>query len=104
MTPTVDCEQWALHIGGMVAQPRSWSFEDLRNQPQTTMIATLECIGNTVGGYSIGTAEWEGVKLNHLLNEAGCNPKAFDLVLRGADGGATGHAIHTKKIILSPDK
>ncbi len=50
------------------------------------MISTLECIGNTVGGFSIGTAEWEGVKVNHLLDEAGFDPKAFDLVLRGADG------------------
>ncbi len=46
------------------------------------MISTLECIGNTVGGFSIGTAEWEGVTLNHLLDEAGFDQKTFDLVLR----------------------
>ena len=85
LTPSIDREQWSLHIGGMVTHPRSWSFKELMQQPQTTMIATLECIGNTVGGYSIGTAEWGGVKLNHLLNEAGFDPNAFDLVLRGAD-------------------
>ena len=85
LTPTIDLEQWSLHVGGMVTRPTSWSFTDLLKRPQTKMIATLECIGNTVGGYSIGTAEWEGVKLNHLLDEAGFDPKAFDLVLRGAD-------------------
>ncbi len=51
------------------------SFEDLLKRPQTKMISTLECIGNTVGGFSIGTAEWEGVTLNHLLDEAGFDPK-----------------------------
>ncbi len=85
LTPEIDLEQWSLHVGGMVKRPTSWSFADLLKRPQTTMIATLECIGNTVGGYSIGTAEWEGVKLNHLLDEAGFDPTAFDLVLRGAD-------------------
>ena len=85
LTPEIDLEQWSLHAGGMVTRPTSWSFADLLKRPQTKMIATLECIGNTVGGYSIGTAEWEGVKLNHLLDEAGFDPKAFDLVLRGAD-------------------
>jgi len=85
LTPEINLEQWSLHLGGMVKRPTSWSFADLLKRPQTKMIATLECIGNTVGGYSIGTAEWEGVKLNHLLDEAGFDPKAFDLVLRGAD-------------------
>ena len=85
LTPAIDLEQWSLHVSGMVTRPTSWSFADLLKRPQTKMIATLECIGNTVGGYSIGTAEWEGVKLNHLLDEAGFDPQAFDLVLRGAD-------------------
>ncbi len=86
LTPAIDRERWSLTIDGMVKHPRSWSFAELRQRPQTTMTATLECIGNTVGGDSIGTAEWKGVKLNHLLNEAEVDPKSFDLVLRGADG------------------
>jgi len=55
----------------MVQFPFTMSFEDLLKRPQTKMISTLECIGNTVGRFSIGTAEWEGVTLNHLLDEAG---------------------------------
>ena len=50
------------------------------------MIATLECIGNPVGGDSIGNATWEGVKLNAApLDEAGVDLRAVDLVLRGED-------------------
>jgi len=86
LTPPVELRDWSLKIEGMVTQSLTWTFEDLLKRPQTKMISTLECIGNTVGGFSIGTAEWEGVKLNHLLDEAGFDPKAFDLVLRGADG------------------
>lgn len=85
LTPPLDLDQWALNIAGTVKHPLTLTFEDLLKRPQTKMISTLECIGNTVGGYSIGTAEWEGVKINHLLEEAGFDPTAFDLVLRGAD-------------------
>lgn len=86
LTPTIELDQWTLDIGGMVDNPFKLSFEDLLKRPQTRLISTLECIGNTVGGFSIGTAEWEGVKLNHLLDEAGFHPNAIDLLLRGDDG------------------
>ena len=86
LTPTVLLKQWSLAIGGMVNNPRTVSFADLMQCPQTTLISTLECIGNPVGGYSIGTAAWQGVTLNYLLDAAGLNPKAVDVVLRGADG------------------
>lgn len=46
------------------------------------MISTLECIGNTFGGFSIGPAEWEGVRINHLLNEARGDLLALELMLR----------------------
>ena len=86
ITPDIDLAHWSLNIKGMVKQQRTFTFADLAQRPQTKMIATLECIGNTVGGFSIGTAEWEGVRLNSLLEEAGSDPKSVDLVLRGADG------------------
>jgi len=85
ITPSVDPEQWSVKIGGLVRNPLTLTYEDLLKRPQTTMISTLECIGNPVGGYSIGTAEWEGVRLNSVLDEAGIDPKAVDLVLRAAE-------------------
>ncbi len=85
ITPSVDPEQWSLKIGELVRNPLTLTYEDLLKRPQTTMISTLECIGNPVGGYSIGTAEWEGVRLNSVLDEAGIDPKAVDLVLRAEE-------------------
>jgi len=38
------------------------------------------------GGESIGTAEWEGVSLKTLLDEAGVESNVYDVVLRAADG------------------
>jgi DMSO/TMAO reductase YedYZ molybdopterin-dependent catalytic subunit len=51
-----------------------------------THIVTLECVGNTVGGEFIGTAEWTGVPLQALLKESKLSHQAYDVVFRAADG------------------
>ncbi len=86
VTPPIALDRWALTFGGSVRRPARLSYDDLLTRPQTRMIATLECIGNPVGGDAIGTAEWGGVRLNALLDEAGVDPQGVDVVLRGADG------------------
>jgi len=87
-TPEVDVKTWSLRIKGLVRNPITLTYGDLLKRPHTSMISTLECIGNPVGGESIGNAKWEGVKLNAILDAAGVDPKAVDLVLRGEDGYA----------------
>lgn len=85
-TPRVNPESWSLRLKGMVRNQLTLRYEDLLKRNTVPMVSTLECIGNPIGGDSIGTAEWEGVRLNAILDEAGVDPKAVDLVLRGADG------------------
>jgi DMSO/TMAO reductase YedYZ molybdopterin-dependent catalytic subunit len=86
-TPAIDLGQWSFRITGLVKHPLIVTYDDLLKRPQVSLISTLECIGNPVGGESIGTATWEGVNLNALLDDAGVDVKrAVDLVLRGADG------------------
>jgi DMSO/TMAO reductase YedYZ molybdopterin-dependent catalytic subunit len=45
----------------------------------------LECVGNTAAGEFISTAEWKGVSLRTLLDEAGANVDAYDVVFKAAD-------------------
>ncbi len=85
-TPRLKAESWSLHVKGLVKNPLTLTYEDLLKRTNVAMISTLECIGNPIGGDSIGTAEWEGVKLREILDEAGAGHNAVDLVLRGADG------------------
>ncbi|MBI4401698.1 MAG: molybdopterin-dependent oxidoreductase [Nitrospirae bacterium] len=85
-TPKVKIEDWSLRVTGLVRNPITLRYDDLLKRTNTSLISTLECIGNPIGGDSISTAKWEGVKLNAILDEAGVNPNAVDLVLRGADG------------------
>ena len=86
LAPQVNSQEWQLSIQGLVDTPLTLSYQELLHRPQATLISTLECIGNPLGGEDISTAKWEGVGLNTLLKEAGISPSAVDLVLRGADG------------------
>jgi DMSO/TMAO reductase YedYZ molybdopterin-dependent catalytic subunit len=85
LDPTVDAEDWSLVIDGLVDTPLEFSYEDLVARADTVKLTTLCCISNELGGNLIGTAEWTGVPLVDLLNEAGVQPEAVDLKLSCAD-------------------
>lgn len=85
LDPTVDAEDWSLVIDGLVDTPLEFTYEDLVARADTVKLTTLCCISNELGGNLIGTAEWTGVPLVDLLNEAGVQPEAIDLKLSCAD-------------------
>jgi DMSO/TMAO reductase YedYZ molybdopterin-dependent catalytic subunit len=97
--PRLDRASYQLRIDGAVRHPLALSYEQLRNMPSETRIATLECAGNSrvflvpqVDGAqwelgAAGNAEWTGVPLRHLLEQAGLADEACEIVLEGADCG-----------------
>src|SRR5256885_2548764 len=98
-TPRLDRASYQLRIDGAVSHPLSLSYEDLRNMPSETRVATLECAGNSrvflvpqVQGAqwelgAVSNAEWTGVPLRALLERAGLAEDACEIVLEGADRG-----------------
>jgi DMSO/TMAO reductase YedYZ molybdopterin-dependent catalytic subunit len=89
-TPRVDVRSWKFRIKGLVAHPLELSYEAIRAMPPVREMLTLECIGNPPGGDSIGNAEWVGVALRPILDRARIDRRAEYVVMRGADGYATG--------------
>jgi DMSO/TMAO reductase YedYZ molybdopterin-dependent catalytic subunit len=97
--PRLELASYELRIGGAVRNPLSLSYEQLRDMPSETRIATLECAGNSrvflvppVAGAqwelgAVGNAEWTGVPLGALLERAGLEDDACEIVLEGADRG-----------------
>ncbi|MGW0883503.1 molybdopterin-dependent oxidoreductase [Streptomyces sp. NPDC002671] len=90
---------WRLAVDGRVRRPLDLSLADLLSFPQVTTRVTMECAGNgrallTPRPVSqpwlveaVGTADWSGVPLRLLLDEAGADPAAVDVVFTGADHG-----------------
>jgi DMSO/TMAO reductase YedYZ molybdopterin-dependent catalytic subunit len=88
-----------LTIGGAVDRPLTLTLDDLRAMPSVTHLVTLECAGNgrlaqtplptgePWGDYAVSTAEWTGVLLHQVLEQAGPQPGAVDVRFEGADHG-----------------
>jgi DMSO/TMAO reductase YedYZ molybdopterin-dependent catalytic subunit len=84
--PVVDGATWSLTIGGLVDTPLTLTYDDVAARSTTQNITTLACISNQLNGDLAGTAEWTGFPLRELLEEAGVDPAAVDIVFRAADG------------------
>jgi len=83
--PKVGADSWSLKITGLVERELELSHDDLVARATTQKITTLGCISNPLNGNLIGTAQWTGVPLVDLLNEAGIKPGAVDLKFHAAD-------------------
>src|SRR5207302_2381222 len=90
---------YQLGMDGAVGSPLALSYDELRNMPSETRVATLECAGNSrvflvpqVQGAqwelgAVSNAEWTGVPLRALLERAALAEDACEIVLEGAARG-----------------
>ncbi len=90
VVPQVSKESWRLRIGGMVDNPMELTFDDLLARPQVERYVTLSCVSNPIGGDLIGNALWQGVLLRDVLEEAGVQPGATQIVSRSIDDWTAG--------------
>ena len=88
--PMVDVASWEVRIHGMVEQEVVLTYQDLLDLPQVEADVTIACVSNEVGGDLIGTARWQGVRLSDVLDMAGVDPAADQLVGRSVDGWTAG--------------
>ncbi len=98
--PVIDLPSWRLRIEGSVARPAEWTWEQLLALPPRSVFATVECAGNgrsflqqkaagvQWGAGAIGHAEWTGVPLFRLLEQAGIRPNAVEILFEGCDQGS----------------
>ncbi|MFN3163452.1 MAG: sulfite oxidase [Pseudohongiellaceae bacterium] len=87
--PEVDNASWRLRITGMVDNEIELSLSDLMNRPELEQVVGFECGGNGQRLFHglIGNATWRGTALQSLLQEAGIQSGAKEVVFFGADIG-----------------
>jgi len=90
VVPTIDPEKWTLTIKGMVDKEIVLTLDDIRSMPLVERYATLSCVSNEVGGRLVGNALWTGVFLRDILEMAGVQPGAEQVVGRSIDGWTSG--------------
>src|SRR5438270_232866 len=95
--PALDLAGWRLPVEGRVARPAAWTWDELTALPERTVFATVECAGNgrsfltpvvqgvQWGAGAIGHAEWTGVPLRRVLERAGVQPGAVEVLCEGWD-------------------
>ena len=96
-TPLIDPLAWRLRVTGLVASPLDLTLADLQNLPRRSLTAFLECCGNGRSRFhppaegtpwrndAVGNAAWTGVPLPTVLDLAGVQEGAVDVVAQGAD-------------------
>ena len=114
--PQVDPATWRLDIGGEVGRPLSFSLDELKERPRTSVACTLECAGNGRARLSprplsqpwleeaIGNAEWTGTPLAPLLEEAEIGEQAVEVLFTGLDRGVQGDVEHLYERSLPHDE
>lgn len=105
-----------LMIDGLVANKLRLSLDALKARPAVTRAVTLECAGNGRALMSprsttqpwfvegVSTVEWTGVRLRDVLEEAGLDDRAVDIVFTGADRGVQGGEVQRYRRSLTVDE
>jgi DMSO/TMAO reductase YedYZ molybdopterin-dependent catalytic subunit len=99
LVPEIAAAAWSLCIGGAVRTPFTLDLDELRTLPSHTVTMTMECAGNArsfvrplppgqpwgLGAVSTGT--FTGVRLRDVLERAGVDAGAVEVMFAGADAG-----------------
>jgi len=88
--PQVDPASWKLSITGMVDNPYELTYDDILGMDLEDHTITLSCVSNEIGGNLVGNATWTGVPLNTLLDRAGIQDGAGQVVGRSRDDWTAG--------------
>ena len=79
-----------LRITGLVDREQTLTLADIREEPVESYMAILECGGNGASpafSGAIGNMTWTGTKLMPILERAGIQRDAFEIVFFGEDRG-----------------
>jgi DMSO/TMAO reductase YedYZ molybdopterin-dependent catalytic subunit len=83
--PRVNVDLWHLEVNGLVQNPITYRFQDLKGFNQVEQETTLMCISNGLDAGLISNAVWKGITLRDLIDPAGPMAGARRVRLFGVD-------------------
>ncbi|OHV08342.1 sulfite oxidase [Kushneria phosphatilytica] len=103
-TPEIDLQTWTLQLeGDGLKRSVTLDLAALQALPQVSVIRAIECAGNARAFFAhdfgepaegaqwrsgaIGVAEWSGVRLREVLEQAGVRAEAISVLPEGLDEG-----------------
>lgn len=111
--PDIDPASHELVIDGLVEQALTFNIDALKRYPQQSRICFIECGGNSNSGWRstpiqssagythglVSNAEWTGIPLRYLLQEASPTTDAKWVVAEAADGASLNVSIPLEKLM-----
>ena len=110
--PEINPDEHRFAIHGMVRQPLVFTMSDLMKYPSVSRFYFMECSGNGLTDWlksasktvqqshgMLACAQWTGVPVSTLLQEAGALPGATWALAEGADGAAHARSIPMQKML-----
>lgn len=94
----IDADTFTVEIKGKVDKPTKLSLVDIKKMPSVEIVAVNQCSGNSralftprvaggqLGNGAMGNARWKGVPLKMVLDKAGVQAGAKQVVFGGMDG------------------
>jgi sulfane dehydrogenase subunit SoxC len=109
--PDIDPDAHRLLIHGLVKRPLVFTLDALTRYPMESRICFIECAGNSGALYQkepaalgvqglhglLSCAEWTGIRLSGLLEEAGVDPTARWILAEGADASGMSRSVPLAK-------
>lgn len=110
--PDINPDHHKFVVHGMVRQPLEFSMADLMKYPSVSKFYFMECSGNGLTDWLapksktvqqthglLSCAQWTGVPVSTILEEAGLLKEAQWALAEGADGAAHARSIPIKKLL-----
>ena len=85
VTPRLDPDRWTMSIDGSVANPHSWTWEDLHLLPQSQYRGDIHCVTT----WSKLDTSFDGVSVDLLLDVADPVPEATHVLATSTTGYTT---------------
>lgn len=95
----IDIEEYRLEVGGLVEQPRRFSYTELGKLPHMKKVVILRC----VEGWAV-RALWEGIPLSEIFELVQPTAEANTVIFYAADGYSTSLSLEyilEKSIIIA---